>query len=219
MALRTPWEDGVAKNPREKARPTVASAVGDELGAASINRSVADALKRTRKLRELSLDQLAARSGVSRAALSQIESGRTNPTLSVLWKIAVGLDISFQELLELPDTPDARVLSAKDAVVLRSADGRVESRLVSPGGSASGVELYELRLSPKGLLRSEPHGKGTSETLFVLKGALRMVVGGNTYDLFAGDSIFFNADCPHEYENRGVHEVRLLDSIFYDQRR
>ncbi|MDB4988174.1 MAG: Transcriptional regulator, partial [Myxococcaceae bacterium] len=191
---------------------------GDEVGAAEMNRRVSDVLKRIRKSRELSLDQLATRSGVSRAALSQIEGARTNPTLSVLWKIAVGLEIPFQELLELPDDSNAKVLRAGDAVVLRSADGRVESRLISPGGSAPGIEMYELKLAPKGLLRSEPHGKGTTETVYLLKGALRINVAGTEYDLMAGDSIFFKADCPHEYENRGSHEARVLDLIFYDKR-
>src|ERR1700712_1391782 len=196
----------VAASNRNHARPTVSETAGDEVGAAEMNRRVSDVLKRIRKSRELSLDQLATRSGVSRAALSQIEGARTNPTLSVLWKIAVGLEIPFQELLELPDDANAKVLRAGDSVVLRSADGRVESRLLSPGGSSPGAELYELKIAPKGLLRSEPHGKGTTEQVYVLKGALRINVAGTEYDLLAGDSIFFKADCPHEYENRGSHE-------------
>jgi transcriptional regulator with XRE-family HTH domain len=199
------------------ARPTVSEATGDEVGAAEMNRRVSEVLKRIRKQRELSLDQLATRSGVSRAALSQIEGARTNPTLSVLWKIAVGLDIPFQELLELPDTGEARILRSGDAVVLRSADGRVDSRLVSPSGSESSGEMYELRLAPKGVLRSEPHGKGTTETVYVLKGSVRINVGGAEHELATGDSIFFRADVPHEYENRSSNEARLLDLIAYER--
>jgi len=199
-------------------RPTVSETVGDDVGAAEMNRRVSDVLRRLRKSRDLSLDQLAARSGVSRAALSQIEGARTNPTLSVLWKIATGLEIPFQDLLEMPDAAGAKLLRAGDSVVLRSPDGRVESRLVSPGGSAAGVELYELRLAPKGLLKSEAHGKGTTENLIVLKGALRVSVNGDDHDLMAGDSIFFRADCPHEYENRSAHETRCLDVIAYDRK-
>ncbi|MDB4975251.1 MAG: Transcriptional regulator [Myxococcaceae bacterium] len=217
MASRKSKQDLATQALRAGIRPTVAEAVGDELGAAEMNRHVSEALKRNRKLRELSLDQLAARSGVSRAALSQIEAGRTNPTLSVLWKIAVGLEIPFQELVELPEASNAKVLHATDSVVLRSADGRVQSRLISPGGSA-GAELYELKLAPKGLLRSEPHGKGTTETVYVLKGPVHMNIGGTDYELATGDSIFFKADCPHEYENRGAHEARVLDAIHYDKR-
>jgi transcriptional regulator with XRE-family HTH domain len=199
-------------------RPTVADTVGDDLGAAEINRRVSDALKRSRKAKDLSLDQLALRSGVSRAALSQIEGGRTNPTLSVLWKVAVGLGIPFPELLELPQGHEPKVMRANDSVTLRSADGRMESRLLSPGGATPSVEVYELRFSPKGLHRSEPHSKGTSETLVVLKGALRVSLeGGDDHDLMTGDTIFFRADVPHAYENRGSQDARCLNIIHYER--
>ena len=147
MAPRKRKETATPATARSSARPTVSEAAGDEVGAAEMNRRVSDVLKRIRKSRELSLDQLATRSGVSRAALSQIEGARTNPTLSVLWKIAVGLEIPFQELLELPDTTDAKVLRAGDAVMLRSADGRIESRLISPSGSAPGGRTRRRRRS------------------------------------------------------------------------
>jgi transcriptional regulator with XRE-family HTH domain len=202
---------------RAPARPTVAETTGDELGAAEMNRRVSEALKRVRKARDLSLDQLALRSGVSRAALSQIEGGRTNPTLSVLWKVAVGLGIPFPELLEMPEGSAPRVMRAGDVVALRSADGRMESRLLSPGGATPSVEVYELRFSPKGLHRSEPHSKGTTETLVVLKGALRISVEGSDHELMTGDTIFFPADVAHAYENRGSQEARCLNIIHYER--
>jgi transcriptional regulator with XRE-family HTH domain len=208
---KTPAED----EGRSAARPTVSDAVGDDLGAAEMNRRVSEALRRFRKTRGLSLDQLALKSGVSRAALSQIEGARTNPTLSVLWKIAVGLEIPFNELLEMPEETNAKLLRSGDATVLRSADGRMESRLMSPGGSNPGVELYELRLAPKGIHRSEPHTRGTNETVLVLKGTLRVVVDGSEYELFTGDSLYFQADAPHSYENRSSHEARFLNVIHY----
>ena len=216
MAASKAKKAAESKN-RAPARPTVADTTGDELGAAEMNRRVSDALKRVRKARDLSLDQLALRSGVSRAALSQIEGGRTNPTLSVLWKVAVGLGIPFPELLEMPESSAPRVMRAGDAVALRSADGRMESRLLSPGGSTPSVEVYELRFAPKGLHRSEPHSKGTTETLVVLKGALRLSVEGSDHELMAGDTIFFAADLPHSYENRGSQEARCLNIIHYER--
>jgi len=73
-------------SPRKlRSRPRAKSDVGDEVGAAELARRVADALRRFRQDRSLSLDELSERSGVSRAALSQIEGARTNPTLAVLW--------------------------------------------------------------------------------------------------------------------------------------
>ena len=201
--------------PDPRARPRVASGSGDELGAAEVARRVADGLKRFRKARGLSLDDLASKSGVSRAALSQIEGTRTNPTLSVLWKVAVGLDVPFHELLGTSEESGAKVLRAGDTPPLKSGDGRMESRLLSPGGSSPDVEIYELRFLPKAVHRSEPHGRGTNETLVVMTGALRLLVQDAEYELLPGDTIFFKADVPHIYENRASHETRCFNVIRY----
>lgn len=188
---------------------------GDDLGAAELARRVAESLRRYRQERHLSLDDLAARSGVSRAALSQIEGRRTNPTLSVLWKIAVGLEIPFHDLLGTERDAPVLVLRAGDAPPLRSADGRTESRLLSPGGSSTGTEVYEMRLLPKAVHKSEPHARGTTETLIVLSGNFRLVVGGVVQEVAAGDSVFFRADVEHSYENPSAREARCIDVIHY----
>ncbi|HET9958703.1 MAG TPA: XRE family transcriptional regulator [Polyangiaceae bacterium] len=192
---------------------------GDELGAAELARRVAESLRRFRAERQLSLDELSARCGVSRAALSQIEGCRTNPTLAVLWKIAVGLEVPFHDLLESGTDESVLVLRAGDASPLRSADGRTESRLLSPGGSRTDTEIYELRLIPKAILKSEPHARGTTETVIVLTGAMRLSVGGTDYDLSVGDSVYFNADVAHSYENRSSRETRIMDVIHYTKGR
>jgi len=200
---------------REASRPTVKAALGDDRGAAEMARRVAERLRQLRAERGLSLDDLASRGGVSRAALSQIEGARTNPTLSVLWKIAVGLEVPFHELLGPTDEQDVRVLRAFDVAPLKSRDGRMLSRLLSPGGSSADVEVFELRLRPRAVHRSEPHAKGTTETLVVLAGSLRLTVAGAKYELGPDDSVFFRADVPHTYESRAARELRCLDVIRY----
>jgi transcriptional regulator with XRE-family HTH domain len=176
---------------------------------------VAESLRILRKDRQLSLDQLAAASGVSRAALSQIEGSRTNPTLSLLWKIAVGLGVPFHTLLGAESSGKPQVLRAGDAPPMRNRDGRMESVLLSPAGANQSLDVYELRFLPRALHRSEPHGKGTTETLIVLTGTLHVVAGDDVNDLGAGDSIFFHADVPHSYENRSPREARCIDIIYY----
>jgi len=200
---------------KESARPTVKDGTGDDLGAAEMARRVAEVLKQLRSERRLSLDDLASRSGVSRAALSQIEGARTNPTLAVLWKIAVGLDVPFHDLLGSNEEQSVRVLRAGDTPPLRSGDGRMESRLLSPGGASTDVEVFDLRFQPKAVHKSDPHGKGTTETLVVLTGSLRLIVEGSEYELGTGDSVFFRSDVPHTYENRTAREIRCLDVIRY----
>jgi XRE family transcriptional regulator, regulator of sulfur utilization len=194
-------------------RPTATG--GDQIGAAELARRIADSLRRLRRERGLSLDQLATSSGVSRAALSQIEGARTNPTLGVLWKIAVGLDIPFNVLLGSEAGGLCRVLRGTDVAPLRSTDGRMESRLLSPAGANIGIEVYEMRFLPKGVLTSEAHAAGTTETLLILTGAMRVSVGDETHDLVPGDSIFFRADTAHTYANVSLHEARCIDIIAY----
>lgn len=198
--------------PRGKASPPVD---GDELGAAEMNRRVADNLREQRKLRDLSLDELATRSGVSRATLSQVETCKTNPTLGILWKIAAGLGLPFAALLGEAKPERVRVLRRPDMVSLRSSDGRMESRALMPAGASPGVESYELRLAARALSPSEPHARGTTESVVVLTGVLRLHVESEVYDLAAGDSAWFEADVSHAYENPGRSEARYLNVIAY----
>jgi transcriptional regulator with XRE-family HTH domain len=215
MSVSEEEDAGASQSRRPAGRPRVVPNSGDVFGAAELARHVAESLRHHRKTQQLSLDDLAQKSGVSRAALSQIEGARTNPTLAVLWKIAVGLGMPFQQLLGANAGSGPKVLRAGDSVSLRSANGQMESRLLSPGGAPPGVEVYELKFAPRGSHQSEPHSIGTAETLVVLTGALRMIVGDESFELATGDSIFFNADVPHVYESRSSHPTRCLNVINY----
>jgi XRE family transcriptional regulator, regulator of sulfur utilization len=189
---------------------------GDDVGAAELGRRVAENLRDRRKARGMSLDDLACASGVSRAALSQIETSKSNPTVGVLWKIAVGLAVPFAELIGAPRS-GAVVLRRADSQVLRSSDGKFESRPLAPAGASPLVELYELRVSARSTHRSEPHAPGTHEMIVVLSGGLRMHVDDETYELGAGDSIAFAADRPHAYENPAGSEARYHNVIVYER--
>jgi transcriptional regulator with XRE-family HTH domain len=194
-----------------------AAKTGDEVGAAQLGRRVAENLRHRRKTRGLSLDDLGKLSGVSRAALSQIETSKTNPTIGILWKIAVGLGIPVAELIGLPRSGAVSVLRHDDSQVLRSTDGRFESRPLAPAGISPLVELYELHVRARSLHRAEPHAQGTHEIVVVLSGTLRMHVDEEVYDLGPGDSISFTADRPHGYENPSNVEARYHNVIIYER--
>jgi transcriptional regulator with XRE-family HTH domain len=189
---------------------------GDEVGAADLGRRVAENLRQRRKARGMTLDDLARASGVSRAALSQIETCKSNPTVGVLWKIAVGLGVPIAELIGTPRS-GVVVLRRGDAQVLRSADGRFESRPLTPAGASPFVELYELRLSARSTHASDAHAPGTHEVLVVLSGVCRLHVGDETHELSAGDAIAFPADRPHSYENPAGGEARYHNVIVYER--
>ena len=202
--------------PGRPARRRGGATPGDDIGAAELGRQVADNLRQKRKARGMSLDDLASASGVSRAALSQIETYKSIPTLGLLWKIAVGLGVPFNELIG-QTVGSVQVLRRGDAQVLRSVDGKLESRPLSPVGTTPLVEIYELRLAARSQHASEPHARGTHEVVIVLTGGLRLHVEGETHDLAAGDSICFPADRPHIYENPGGAEARYHNLIAYER--
>lgn len=206
---------------RDERRVRAAEVAGDDVGAAELGRRVAENLRQRRKARGMSLDDLANASGVSRAALSQIETHKSNPTVGLLWKIAVGLGVPFSELIgEIKG--GISVLRRSDGQVLRSLDGKLESRPLAPAGTSPLVELYELRLAARSTHASDPHAPGTHELVVVLSGALRMRVNrpgdeSESYDLGAGDSISFPADVPHAYENPGASDARYHNLIIYER--
>jgi transcriptional regulator with XRE-family HTH domain len=210
-----------AEDAREASEPRASrerplAGPGDDVGAAELGRRVADHLRERRKARGMSLDDLARSSGVSRAALSQVETCKSNPTVGLLWKIAVGLGVPFAELIGEKRT-GATVLRRNDAQVLRSLDGKLESRPLSPAGSSPMVELYELRLAARATHASEPHAPGTRELLVVLTGSLRLRVGDEAYELGPGDCISFSADRHHAYENPGSSDARYHNVILYER--
>jgi len=187
---------------------------GEPSSPDDVSRRVAENLRRRRKARGMSLDDLARASGVSRAGLSQIETRKTNPTVGILWKIAVGLGLPFAELIGEPAST-ASVVRKSATQVLRSLDGKFTSRPLAPSGASPLVELYELTLAPGAVHASEAHAYGTREQLVVLEGVLRLRVAETVYDLGDGDSVSFLADVPHSYENPGPAALRLHNVIIY----
>ena len=184
-----------------------------------INVHVAERLRRLRAAGGLSLQDLARRSGVSRAMLSQIETLKTNPTIAVLWKIADGLGVTFAELLGTPAAPPVRLERAADAHYLFSGDRKLRSRPMLANVPGHAVELYELRLEPAGVEEAAAHPPGSFEQILVNAGRLRLGFGSESYDLGPGDALLFPADRPHRYETVGRRAFVGLSLILYGDKR
>ena len=166
-----------------------------------IGQRVASNLQRLRGKRQLSLDALARASGVSRAMLAQIESGRSVPSIRVLCKIARGLKVSVAAFLDDDGCAGVTVLPARNSKRLVSGSGSFVSRALYPVDAPQRAEFYELRVSPLGEEHSSGHGPGVRENLVVAQGALEISVNEERFLLATGDSIVFYADQPHCYRN------------------
>src|SRR5438445_7861914 len=101
-----------------------AEAEGDQSTPQALQAKVAENLKLFRKDRGWTLDELARRSGVSRAMLSQIEAKKTNPTIAVLWKISTAFGLNFSSMLGEDPGRDVTLIRREEMQVLSSADAK-----------------------------------------------------------------------------------------------
>lgn len=161
-----------------------------------------------RRKHQLTLDQLAAASGVSRSMLSQIERGRANPTLAVTFRIARAFGITIGELVDQPwAAPSIQVIHADDPNSLYRADDQCYIRTLSPLQMERDVEFYEVKLAVGAALDSAAHYDGTRELFTVTRGHARIESGDSVRELSAGDSAHYRADVSHSIANTGRGEL------------
>jgi transcriptional regulator with XRE-family HTH domain len=179
---------------------------------------------RIRRLREgmdLSLRDLAERSGVSAPMLSQVERGDTNPTLTVAERIAGGLELTLSQLLRLDETDGVSVVRAAERRGAGCRRHRYEVLTPPLPGLRAEVSLHTLAA---GAATGEPddppmHEAGSRETAVVVNGPLRFVCAGVQHELDEGDSVTFDADLPHHFENPGAGDARFYAVVAAGLRR
>ena len=179
---------------------------------------------RVKALREaggLSLRDLAERSGVSAPMLSQVERGETIPTLHVAARIASGLELRLSQLPRL-DEEGAVSIVRRDERRTGGADGHVYE-ILTPPLPGQRAEVSRHRLTP-GAVTGGPgdppmHEPGARETAVVEAGRVQLHIDGSVHALAAGDTVTFDADLPHHFENAGKEEAVLLAVVSAGLRR
>lgn len=142
----------------------------------------------------MSQAELARRTGLSKATLSQLEAGAGNPTIDTLDAIAVALSIPLTDLLTREATPGTLHVPATEAI----ADGPTRELLRRISGGHS-LELWRLRLPAHTDVAGIPHAPGTVEHLLVASGHLTAGPTDDPRDLHPGDLLAFAGDAPHTY--------------------
>lgn len=203
-------------DPALRIRPPSAGETAGE-SEAELAPAVGVNLRRLRSKKGLSLARLAERSGVSRAMLSQIELGRSAPTITLLWKIARALDVTFSALIVRSTAVAPRVLTARGARLLTNQERTFTSRALFPVGEPRRNEFYEIRLRGGGQEIAHPHPAGTLENLVLTAGHVEITVGTAVYRLETGDAILFTADLPHVYRNPGAVEAVMYLVMSYSE--
>jgi mannose-6-phosphate isomerase-like protein (cupin superfamily) len=148
--------------------------------------------------------------------LGQIETGKSVPTIGLLWKIATALGVPFANLIAADDARGTVVLRRANAKLLSSSQGQFTSRALFPFDSERQVEFYELRLAPLHRENADAHASGTRENLVVARGTVEITSGSDRpVTLSEGDAIVFEAGAPHSYRNLGTDEAILFLVMTY----
>lgn len=166
-------------------------------------------LRRERKRQELSLENLSRLSGVSAAMLSQIESGKVNPTIGTMWKIAQALQVNFEDLVTGERSTRRRFEVRKAQENALFSDNGVSFRVLSPISMSGELELYLVDMAPGAEHISQAHARETVEYLTVLAGRVEVAAGDEKVLLNAGDSIIYDVDTVHSLANRDDVPARL----------
>lgn len=180
-----------------------------------------DAVRHRRAALELSLGDLADRCGVSKAMLSEIETGKKNPTLRVACAIALGLECQISDLLDVP--PDVRFEKLDDArrKVLVDPSNGVERHLLSPPMVQHGIQVLLFVFPPGAEVYWNSDGAGIIEHATCVEGRIRIAVEHGTESLELGpyESANFPANADHRFTNTSDDAVARVFVVLDSTRR
>jgi transcriptional regulator with XRE-family HTH domain len=172
--------------------------------------AIADRLRELRSAHGLTLDELAHRSGVSRAMISRIERGEASPTAALLGRICAALGMSLARFFASGGEDTSPVARAADQPVWRDPASGYVRRNVAPRTPGSTIDIVEVTFPPGERVHFENTwaARPIEQVVWVLDGVLELVTGGDTYRLETGDSLHMRLDSPTSFHNPGPGPVR-----------
>jgi transcriptional regulator with XRE-family HTH domain len=180
-------------------------------------------VKALREASDLSLRDLAARSGVSAPMLSQVERGETSPTLTVASRIAAGLELRLSQLLRLDEGATVTIVRASQRQRGGNARRGHRFEVLTAAQPGQRAELSRHTLAPGGATGASDdppmHEPGSRETALIEGGSVELYCDGQRYELDEGDCVTFDADLPHHFENPGKREAAFLAVVSAGLRR
>ncbi len=168
-----------------------------------LDQVIAHNVRESRAARALSLEELAAKSGVSRSMISLIERGESSPTAVVLEKLAAALDVTLASLFAPPQPPGGPVARRDEQPVWRDPESGYVRRNVSPPGVPQPMQLVEVQFPPRARVAFETAGREARvfQQVWVLAGTIEVTAGKERYRLREGDCLAMELDAPTMFHN------------------
>lgn len=182
----------------------------------NLNAKISNTLKLLRKEKDWSLDKASQKTGVSKAMLGQIERVESSPTISTLWKIASGFDVSFSSFVENLDIqPEKTMHAISKFKQVHPHDNKIYIMTLFPYDQKLGFEVFIIKLLPGCEHLSPSHQSGVVEHVAVSCGEIEVLINGTWQSLKENEGLRFNADQPHGYRNITGKKAIFYDMIHY----
>jgi transcriptional regulator with XRE-family HTH domain len=169
-----------------------------------------------RKRKQMTLDQLSSKSGVSKSILSQIERNISNPTISTMMRIADALEETLSGFfMNIDEGKSSPIETSKETPNISSKDGLCELSILGAGETVSWLQWYVLTMKPKGQLPSRSHGSNTFENITVISGEIVVYLKKQSETLKAGDTFRFPTNQEHTLMNKSktISKVLMVNYI------
>ncbi len=177
----------------------------------SVTDRLAAELASLRAARGWTLDQLAERSGVSRAALSRLEHAEVSPSAEVLARLCAAHGLRLSRLMAQVETGFSAVVPVEDQPQWRDPDRPVNRRVISPAAQGLSGEVQECRFGPGTVLDlPAPAQPGQEHHMVMMQGQLRVTIEGETHNIEHGDALRFHLTGPLRLEVTGDKGVRYF---------
>ncbi len=160
---------------------------------------IARTLRREREAIGISVSELARRADVSKATVSQLESGSGNPSVETLWALAVALGVPFAVFVD-QEAQAPMLVRANSAAGIPSSAAPYVASLLSASPPNARRDIYLIRAEPGEPRVSHPHQRSTTEHLVLVRGRARVGPADAPLVLEPGDYLAYAGDAPHVFE-------------------
>ena len=171
-------------------------------------------MKEIRNIRQMTLEDVAKITGVSKPMLGQIERGQSSPTINTLWKISSGLKIPLSFFCRQQEA-DFQVADLESIEQITEENGGVKAYPMFPFDPVRNVEVFYLEMGANVRYSSETQRRGVEKYIFVTDGTLKVTIGQEEVILTTEQSLRFRADVEHVYYNVSDARCSFYDMIFY----
>jgi transcriptional regulator with XRE-family HTH domain len=161
----------------------------------------------------LTAHALAGAVGLSRSAISQIEGGRTEPSLRTLRRLALALDIPLPRLFETRPSDSNPIIRKHERKVFYLHGNRLRYELLSPDLVNKRVEFLRFELEPDPSDPPQLYAHEGEQYGVLIRGRVELRIQDGTYILRAGDSVFFDGTAPHYVRNVGRTKAVMIWAI------